>query len=330
MWLCGISTTSECDWGVEETHDEIGVSQQHHRSWQYGKQENNSHHSCKCTGSAQFRPPFCTRWMACWEFARRWTRANWVTSPYALTSILQSSKRGQVARVLHAPARDGFYHAEECWCSQYVLSFFLSFALSLDLFRFSSLSLSCSLALSFVCSRAFEFFRPLILALTLIIRTPPSGCGAVLDECVWICVCTCVMVRVCVFMYVIARKYTHTGIEPQYVGWSCTPHMTVMYAQPVTKKQLMTPNQQAANGDPGWDTNKKIVFYIPCTQCHLFIRSWRRVLVCLLFQISCGSEGRVRMVYWIFVCSRHDLFMNGLWLIYTCTMTHWDLNHSCV
>ena len=241
MWQCCISTTSECDWGVEETHDETGGSQQHHRSWQYG---NNSHHSCKCTRSVQFRPPSCTRWMVCWESARRWTHANWITSPYALTSVLQSLKQGQVARVLHAPARYEFYRAEKCLCSQYVLSFFLSFALSLDHSHFSSLSLSCSLALWFACSRAFEFFRLLILALTLIIRTPPSGCDSLLEECVWVRVCMCVFVCVCVCMCVIACKYTHTGMEQQYMGWSCTPHMTVMYAQPVTKIQLMTPNQQ--------------------------------------------------------------------------------------
>jgi len=84
MWKCGISATSECDWDVLKAHRKTGGSQQHHRRWQYGKQENNSHYCCMCTGSMQFWPPSCASWMACWESAKRRTRANWVTSPYAL------------------------------------------------------------------------------------------------------------------------------------------------------------------------------------------------------------------------------------------------------
>jgi len=57
-------------------------------------------------------------------------------------------------------------------------------------------------------------------------------------------VCTCMLVRVCVCMCVIACKYTHTGMEQQYVGQSSSPNMTVMYARPVTKKQLITPNEK--------------------------------------------------------------------------------------
>jgi len=216
MWWCETSTTSECDWGVEKAHDETGGSQQNHRRWQYGKPENDSHHCCMCAGSMQFRPPSCARWMACWESTRRRTSANWVTSPYVLTSVLQISKQGQVARVLYAPARDGFYRVEECFCSQYVLSFFFSFALSLDLSRFSSLSLSYSLALPFACSRAFEFFHPSILALTLVIRTPPLGvvlCWMSVYECVCVRVCWCVSVCVCVWL--------HANIRIQYGTTIC-------------------------------------------------------------------------------------------------------------
>jgi len=76
-----------------------------------------------------------------------------------------------------------------------------------------------------------------------------------MSVCVYVYVGACLYVFVCDCMQIYAYS-----MEQQYVGRSSTPHMTIMYAQPVTKKQLMTPNQQvllyncsavAANGDPG-------------------------------------------------------------------------------
>jgi len=51
MWQCKTYTTSECDWGVKKAHGKTGGSHQNHHRWQYGKQENNIHHCCTCTGS---------------------------------------------------------------------------------------------------------------------------------------------------------------------------------------------------------------------------------------------------------------------------------------